>query len=180
MKTETVESFCTNHPGRTTSLRCNKCGKPFCIQCLERTPVGYRCKECIRRQQQAFENIRWYDYVIVALCSAILSGFSGLLLLTPALCSAFIISPVVGGLIAEASVRVVNRRRGRYLQWVSVGGTTVGALFLSVLLVILVAIVYYLDISRDLALWVIPSVPILHAGLCMFGLWYRFKQIKGQ
>ena len=33
---------CANHPDRETLLRCNKCGKPICISCAVRTPVGYR------------------------------------------------------------------------------------------------------------------------------------------
>ena len=36
-------TYCANHPGVETSLRCNKCGKPICAKCAVRTPTGYRC-----------------------------------------------------------------------------------------------------------------------------------------
>ncbi len=39
---------CANHPERETGLRCNRCGKPICSQCAVQTPVGYRCRECVR------------------------------------------------------------------------------------------------------------------------------------
>ena len=43
---ETV--YCSYHPNVETGLRCNKCGKPICVKCARRTPVGYRCPDCIR------------------------------------------------------------------------------------------------------------------------------------
>ena len=46
--------FCANHPNRQTMLRCNKCNKPICTECSVRTPVGYRCKECVRGLQDKF------------------------------------------------------------------------------------------------------------------------------
>lgn len=57
-------TYCANHPGVETSLRCNKCGKPICARCAIRTPTGYRCKECVRGQQKIFETAEWYDYAL--------------------------------------------------------------------------------------------------------------------
>ena len=56
--------FCVNHPNRETSLRCNRCEKPICTQCAVLTPVGYRCRDCIRGQQKVFETARWVDLLV--------------------------------------------------------------------------------------------------------------------
>ena len=44
---ETDVSVCYRHPGVETGLRCNRCEKPICVQCAKRTPVGFRCPDCI-------------------------------------------------------------------------------------------------------------------------------------
>lgn len=46
-QTETGPAFCYRHPDVETGLRCNRCNKPICPKCAERTPVGFRCSECI-------------------------------------------------------------------------------------------------------------------------------------
>ena len=58
--------FCVNHPKTETLLRCNKCGKPVCIKCVVRTPVGYRCKECLNIQHAGYYTATPMDYVMVA------------------------------------------------------------------------------------------------------------------
>ena len=44
---ETDPAFCYRHPDVETGLRCNRCNKPICPKCAERTPVGFRCPDCI-------------------------------------------------------------------------------------------------------------------------------------
>jgi hypothetical protein len=118
--------YCANHPNVATSLRCNKCGKPICARCAVRTPVGYRCKDCTRAQQQIFETVVWYDYLSAALIAAVLGGLGSL---TSGLVFWLLfIAPAVGGVIAEVIRYAVRRRRGRYLSWVAVGGFVAGCL----------------------------------------------------
>src|SRR3972149_4976134 len=50
-----VALTCANHPTRETSLRCKRCNKPICASCAVLTPVGYRCRECVREQQAIFD-----------------------------------------------------------------------------------------------------------------------------
>ena len=67
---ETTEThYCHYHPNIPTSLRCNKCGKYICIKDACRTPVGYRCKECVRGQQDVFFTATPVDYVMSAVIS---------------------------------------------------------------------------------------------------------------
>src|SRR5689334_10585852 len=65
--------FCIVHASVETSLRCNKCGRPMCIKCARRTPVGYRCKECVSNQQAIFFNAQPLDPVIQVVVSTLLS-----------------------------------------------------------------------------------------------------------
>jgi hypothetical protein len=133
--------YCANHPQTPTALRCNRCGKPVCVKCIVRTPVGYRCKECVRGQQQIFETVVWYDYVIAAVIAAPLAALAGFLVTSLGFFSIFL-APVVGGLIAELVRLAVRRRRGHYLNWVAVGAFVAGCLplFLMPALAILFAL----------------------------------------
>jgi hypothetical protein len=94
--------FCIDHPHRETVLRCNRCDAPVCTECVVRTPVGLRCKECIKAQQAAFYNALWYDYPLAALVARLAGWWFAL-----------IISPFAGGLIGGAVHWAVGRRRGR-------------------------------------------------------------------
>jgi hypothetical protein len=118
---------CANHPTRETMLRCNKCEKAICGQCAIQTPVGYRCKECVRGQQAIFDTARSIDYFVagvittigVAISVALLRfvGFWGLLL-----------APAVGGGLAELVRRAVGRRRSRRLPLAVILGGVLGVL----------------------------------------------------
>lgn len=124
--------YCANHPDRETTLRCNKCNKPICLKCTVRTPVGYRCPECVRGQQAIFQTAVWYDYVIGAVIalvlSAILTPFGGLLGWF-----AIFLGPLAGGVVAEVVRFAVRKRRGRYLAELVGGAMILGALPLVVL-----------------------------------------------
>jgi hypothetical protein len=116
--------FCVNHPHVETGLRCNRCGDPICARCAVRTPVGYRCKKCIRDQQATFYTGLPVDYIIAAVVSfptalagAYITSFLGFFF-------AFFISPAAGALVADLSWRAVGRRRSRYL-WLVVSGSIV-------------------------------------------------------
>jgi len=119
---------CANHPNVETYLRCNKCGKPICTRCAVRTPVGYRCRECVRAQQRIFYgNFRSIDYLIAAAVALPLSLAAGWLI--PRLTwYAIILGPVAGGAIAQLAHWAIRRRRGRYTWLVVCGCVVVGVL----------------------------------------------------
>jgi hypothetical protein len=106
---------CIDHPHRETALRCNQCDAPVCPSCVVRTPVGFRCKECIKAQQAAFYNALWYDYPLAALVSLALSVPAAIVSSLLGWWFALIISPLAGGLIGSAVHWAIGRRRGRYI-----------------------------------------------------------------
>ena len=120
--------YCIDHPERQTALRCNRCDAPVCTSCIVRTPVGFRCKECIKAQQSAFFNARWYDYPIAALISLVLSVPAAVMTSIAGWWFAAIVSPIAGGLIGAIVHRAIGRRHGRWI-WLLVGVcNVVGAL----------------------------------------------------
>ncbi|MGD2148724.1 MAG: B-box zinc finger protein [Anaerolineae bacterium] len=120
--------YCANHPKAETRLRCNKCGKPICSKCAVRTPVGYRCRECVNSQQQVFySGFRSSDYLVGAVVALPLSLVAGWLVPRLGWYTLFL-GPVAGGAIAEAVLWAVKRRRGRHTWAVVCGSVLLGAL----------------------------------------------------
>jgi membrane associated rhomboid family serine protease len=38
---------CQRHPDRTTRLKCVRCDRPTCAECLRDAPVGHQCVDCV-------------------------------------------------------------------------------------------------------------------------------------
>ena len=114
-------TYCANHPGVETSLRCNKCGKPICARCAIRTPTGYRCPECVRGQQKIFNTAQWVDYLLGFVTAAILGFLASLLanLVSGLSFIGWILivigAPAAGMVIAEGVRRVTRKHRSRPL-----------------------------------------------------------------
>ena len=132
--TESTTLYCYVHPNRETALRCNNCGRPICASCAVRTPIGYRCRECVRGQQKTFDTSEWYDYltgfVVAAILSTIASflvtfiggiGFFGWFLIAAG-------APTAGVAIAEGVRLVTRRRRSRALFTTVAVAVVIGAL----------------------------------------------------
>lgn len=134
-ETTQTKTFCTNHPQTETLLRCNKCGRPMCLKCVQRTPVGYRCKECLGQQRAGYYTATSVDHVIAPIIAFILGGigafaisligggisFFGIII-------AIFVGPIAGGIVAEAIRRTSSKRRGRYIALIACVALVVGAL----------------------------------------------------
>ena len=124
---------CANHPDIETYLRCNKCGKPICLKCAELTEVGYRCKECIREQQNVFYNAmttdNWVAFAVAAGITIVawpivawllrITGFFGWII-------AALAGSGAGATLAQIIRNSVGRRRGRHIRYFSLAGIIVG------------------------------------------------------
>jgi hypothetical protein len=126
---ESVKLYCTVHPNVETTLRCNRCGRPMCTRCAVKTPVGYRCRECVRAQQDKFFDAQMLDYLIAAGVSLVFSFFAAALLARIGFfLIAFFLAPAAGGVIGTVVWRMTGKRRGRYTAIVVGTGVVAGAL----------------------------------------------------
>jgi len=129
--TETL--YCYVHPNRETSLRCNNCNRPICASCAIHTPTGYRCRECVRGQQQTFNTAEWYDYIIGFVLAAVLSGIASFLVTLIGGFGFFgwiIIAagaPTAAAVIAEALRLALRKHRSRNLFITVAVGVVIGA-----------------------------------------------------
>jgi hypothetical protein len=99
-------------------LRCNKCGNPICTRCAVQTPVGYRCKSCVRSQQAIFYTALWYDYVIAAVVTLVISAVVQVIMVIIPVSFILVVlfaGLIVGGVVAEAVRLATGKRRGRYI-----------------------------------------------------------------
>jgi hypothetical protein len=122
------KTYCAVHPTVETSLRCNRCGRYMCVRCAVPTPVGYRCRQCVYQQQDAFYKATQRDYLVAAGVAFGLSLPIGFIIPRIFLLGVLLLSFPAGALIGEAVLRSVGRRRGRYLWAVVVGCILLGAL----------------------------------------------------
>lgn len=156
------KTFCVNHPQTETYLRCNKCNRPVCIKCVTRTPVGYRCKECLGEQRAGYYTATPIDHVLAAVLGVFLGavaafvmtlfnlGFFGIII-------AIFAGPFAGGVISEVIRRVTGKRRGRYMAL-----TACIAIVLAALAVLIVPVLPFL----------LAGVPrALSAVLTNWGFW---------
>lgn len=170
---------CAFHPDRETTLRCNKCEKPICSKCAVLTPVGYRCRECVRGQQAVFETARPTDFVVAAVIATVGSGIAMALLNLIGFWGIFA-APFVGGGLAEVVQAAMRRRRARRLPLTAAIAAGVGA-FIAVSPVLLLALGGLiqgggLDLLGGVLLGL--AFPMVSAGLLISALYYRLRGIR--
>lgn len=170
--------YCANHPSVETTLRCNRCEKPICSKCAVQTPVGYRCRECVRGQQAVFETAKTRDYPVAAVVAAIGTAIGAAVLGVLGFWG-FLVAPIVGGGLAEGIRWAVGRRRSRYLpRWAAIGAalgmipTLVGPV------ITLLAIGGALDAASLGAILLGAAFPLIYGALIISALYYRLGGIR--
>lgn len=159
--------YCANHPDVETLLRCNKCNKPICMKCAVQTPVGYRCVDCVRLQQNVYYTATSKDNLIgfgvafvVTLVATPISaflfrmfpGFIGFLV-------AFFTGSAAGSGLAQIVRKAIDRRRGRNLRWFVLGGTILGILVGALISIALLGITPFVLIP----FWIFAVLAIVSA-----------------
>jgi hypothetical protein len=108
-------TYCQVHPTLKTALRCNRCERLICAKCAVRTPVGYRCKECIRVQEDTFFNAGGADYGKLLAVGVVLGAVGAFIASHLGMLFSLLFSTFAVGIITEAALRFNKRKRGRYM-----------------------------------------------------------------
>ena len=109
------------------TLRFSKCGKPITPAEAVQTPIGYRCQECIRKQQKIFDTSKPLDYVWGLLVAAVLS-LIGSFITDRIGFFTFLLAPATGVGIAEAVRFIIKKRRSKRLFRLVAAGVILGGL----------------------------------------------------
>ena len=168
--------YCVNHPKTETRLRCNRCGNPICPKCAVRTPVGFRCKQCIKGQQAVFYSATPVDYLIAVVIGLVAATIAAFIISAVGLFFTFFLAPVAGGVIAEVVRWATGRRRGRRM-WLVVSacivlgaliaafGPTLPLLFVPEARMALLAAPLALIFRIDLILYIVLAIGVVYARL---------------
>ena len=168
--------YCVNHPKTETRLRCNRCGNPICPKCAVQTPVGFRCKQCIKGQQAVFYSATPLDYLIAVVIGLVASTIAAFIISAVGIFFTFFLAPVAGGVIAEVVRWATGRRRGRRMWLVVSACIVVGALvaavgrmlpflFVPEARMALLAAPLALIFRIDLILYVVLAIGVVYARL---------------
>lgn len=168
--------YCVNHPKTETRLRCNRCGNPICPKCVVQTPVGFRCKQCVKGQQAVFYSATSLDYVIAVVIGLVASIIAAFIISAVGIFITLFLAPAAGGAIAEVVRWATGRRRGRRMWLVVSACIVVGALvaalgsMLPLLFVpearaTLLAAPLALIFRIDLILYVVLAIGVVYARL---------------
>jgi len=172
---------CANHPQQETTLRCNHCDKPICPKCAVKTPVGYRCRECIRGHQKVFETTTAIDAPIAGVVALIAVGLATAILKILGFWGLFV-APIVGSGIATLIRFVVKKRRSRRLTTTSIFGGSLGVLlylgFRAIPLFTMLAYGIDLDPGFIGAILLDFAWPLGYGFLIMSTMYYRLGAIK--
>ena len=109
------------------TLRCSRCGKPITPEEAIQTPTGYRCSECVRRQQKVFDTSQPLDYVWGFLLALVLSLLASLIIRSIGFFT-FLLAPAAGVGIAEAVRFIIKKRRSKRLFRLVIFGIILGGL----------------------------------------------------
>jgi hypothetical protein len=124
---EDEATFCEVHPDLETGLRCNKCNRYMCAECAVQTPIGYRCRECVRQVEDRYFKGTDSDYaMVIGICAATMAVAGAIMGAINFLFVALFVGLPTGAAIAGLALRRTGSRRGRNTAQYGAIATAVG------------------------------------------------------
>ena len=75
---------CAWHPDRATAVRCVRCGRPVCPDCMRSAPVGQQCVECVQQGAKSVRQVKplrqaraWVTWALIAVNVLVYSAVVG-------------------------------------------------------------------------------------------------------
>lgn len=122
------KTFCAVHPDVETGLKCAKCGRYMCSKCAVLTEVGYKCRQCIYNQQDAFFKATQRDHLLAAAVATGIGLVAGFIVPRTFVIGALFLGPATGALVGWAVLRVCQNRRGRRFPLIAAAALVITAL----------------------------------------------------
>ena len=162
-----------NSKDQEITLRCNKCGKPITPDEAVQTPTGYRCRDCVKRQQNVFDTSQPLDYILGVLIAVVLS-LIGSFLTTFVGFFTVLLAPAAGAGIAEAVRAVTKKRRSKRLFKLVSAGVILGGI--PFILVRLVSLYFNFSSGSFNLMSLLPlGYQVLYLALAVPSAYYRLS-----
>lgn len=134
--TNPIGATCHIHTNIETVLKCGRCDRNICTQCIIQHPVGIRCRECAQ-----LKSLPQYQISRKHLARAFVTGIGmslfgafGVKLLLSILPLATLFAPIAfvgfGYLVGEGISHATNHKQGKSLQYIGVGSVFLCAILL--------------------------------------------------
>src|SRR5690348_16034117 len=135
---------CYRHPNRETYVRCQRCGRPICPDCMNVASVGFQCPECLREGRAPSARTTFGGRVAASTTPVVT------IVLIALNVAVYLLVSATGGINGSVGRHIVEIPDGR--RYVDIDGVAQGA--------------YWQLITSTFT-----HFEILHIGLNMIGLW---------
>jgi hypothetical protein len=166
---------CAAHPNVETELGCSRCGKAICSRCLVHTPVGARCEDCANVRRAVTYSISPDQYVrgiaaalFVGVATGVAWWFFNREFFYGGLFLRLLFGLGIGLAAGEAVAWATNRRAGRPLQFIAIGGVILAYAVRAWLLVSVDN--WTFEVFRQFDEWAVVA-----AGVGAFVAWQRVR-----
>lgn len=158
MSTE-IAPYCYRHPDRETHIRCQRCERPICPDCMNQAAVGFQCPSCVQEGRRTTRSVK--------------TAYGGKPSANPALTSQVLIA------INVAVWLLITATGGRASLWVD----RLALLSLGRRVLLPDGSTRLLEGVADGAWWqpvtsLFTHVELMHVGFNMLALWFLGPQLE--